>query len=262
MDDPVARLASHYSDSAEVWERRLARRLHPLGLKLLERLPVEEARVVLDLGTGTGTLLPAIRAGAPGALVVGIDRAEGMVRRADPSFARAVADAARLPLPDESVDAAVLAFMLFHLPDPTAGLLEVHRVLRAGSAVAVGTWTVAGCPADDVWAGALGDHGAPPDDIPANHGRMNTPGKLAGLLRGAGLENVDTAIEREPDVMDLEEFVWRRTRLGPSGRRFRSLDRNAQASCLEAVRERLGVLGREDFTDPQEAVLAWARKPS
>jgi SAM-dependent methyltransferase len=261
VDDPVARLASYYSGSAEVWERRLARLLHPLGLKLLARLPVEDAGVVLDLGTGTGTLLPAIRARAPRVLIVGMDRAEGMVRRADPSFARAVADAARLPLAAASVDAAVLAFMLFHLPDPTAGLREVHRVLRPRGAVAVGTWTVAGCRADEVWYRALDEHGARADEGPANHGLMNTSQKLAGLLRDTGFASVDTAVEAEADVMDLEEFMWRRTTIGVSGRRFGSLDREAQASCLEAARPRLERLRPKDFTDPQEAVLAWARKP-
>ena len=90
-----------------MWERRLAGLLHPLGLRLLQRLPTDGVQVVLDLGTGSGTLLPAIAARVPLALVVGIDRAEGMVRRADPSFARVVADAAQLPLTDASVDAAV-----------------------------------------------------------------------------------------------------------------------------------------------------------
>lgn len=260
MDDPVARLASYYSEQAEVWEQRVAGLLHPLGLALLERLPRDEVDVILDLGTGTGTLLPAIAARAPRALVVGIDRAEGMVRVAEPSFARAVADAARLPLADASVDAAILAFMLFHLPKPDAGLHEVCRALRPGGTIAVGTWTAASPPANEVWAGLLDSYGARTDDVPARHDLMDTPEKLDRLLREAGLETMSTAIERAPDVMDLEEFLWRRTRLGLSGRRFRGLPHEARAGCLAAAREQLAGLGPEDFTDPQEAVLAWARK--
>jgi SAM-dependent methyltransferase len=220
MDDPVARLASYYSEQAEVWERRLAGLLHPLGLRLLEGLPTDRAQVILDLGTGSGTLLPAISARAAQALVVGIDRAEGMVRRADPSFARAVGDAARLPLADASVDAAVLAFMLFHLPEPDAGLREVHRALRPGGALAVSTWTAADPPANDDWAQILDAHGARPDEVPARHHLMDTPGKVDALLRRAGFETVDTAVEREPDVMSLEEFLWRRTTVGSGDAAF------------------------------------------
>jgi SAM-dependent methyltransferase len=261
VDDPVARLASYYSEQAGLWEQRLAGLLHPLGLKLLERLPTDGVKVVLDLGTGSGTLLPAIAARAPQALVVGIDRAEGMVRLADASFPRAVADAVRLPLPDASVDAAVLAFMLFHLPQPTAGLQEVYRTLRPGGTVAASTWTAANPPANRVWTQILDSYGAPSDDVPARHDLMDTPEKLDGLLRRVGFDTKATAVEREPDMMDLEEFLWRRTRLGSAGRRFRSLPNETRAICLAAARERLAGLDPEDFTDPQEAVLAWAGKP-
>jgi hypothetical protein len=48
--------------------------------------------------------------------------------------------------------------------------------------------------------------------------------------------------------------------VGSAGRRFRSLPNEARAACLAAARERLAGLEPEDFTDPQEAVLAWARK--
>jgi SAM-dependent methyltransferase len=262
VDDPVARLASYYSEDAEVWEQRLARLLHPLGLKLLAALPTEGARVVLDLGTGSGTLLPAIRARAPRALVVGLDRAEGMVRRADASFARVVADGTRLPLADGTVDAAVLAFMLFHLPDPVAGLRSVHRALRPGGGLAVGAWAPGRPPADDAWSRILDAYGAPSDNVAAHHDLMDSPEKLGDLLRRAGFETVTTALERDPDVMDVEEFLWRRTRVGGSGRRFRALSPDARAAVLAVAREELGRLDRGDFVDPQEAVLAWGRRPA
>jgi ubiquinone/menaquinone biosynthesis C-methylase UbiE len=208
VDDPVARLASYYSEQAEVWEQRLAGLIHPLGVKLLERLPTNGIGVVLDLGTGSGTLLPAIAARAPQARVVGIDRAEGMVRLADSSFARAVADAARLPLADASVDAAVLAFMLFHLPQPAAGLQEVRRTLRPGGTVAVGTWTAATPPANEVWAQILDSYGARPDNVLARHDLTDTPEKIDGLLRRAGFETPRNSPTRKKPCWPGPEDRW------------------------------------------------------
>jgi hypothetical protein len=102
---------------------------------------------------------------------------------------------------------AVLAFMLFHLAQPSAGLEEVHRTLRSGGTIAVGTWTAADCPANGVWPQIVDSYGARPDDVPARLDLMDTPKKVEGLLRRAGAETVDTTVEREPDVMGVDDLT-------------------------------------------------------
>ncbi|MDQ3985650.1 MAG: class I SAM-dependent methyltransferase [Actinomycetota bacterium] len=55
------------------------------------------------------------------------------VERARQSIARVcllVADAMRLPVPDESVDVVVIGLALCSIPDPAAALTEARRVLR------------------------------------------------------------------------------------------------------------------------------------
>jgi SAM-dependent methyltransferase len=47
-------------------------------------------------------------------------------------FERWLADAARLPFPDGSIDLALLVRVLHHLPDPGPELTELSRVLRPG----------------------------------------------------------------------------------------------------------------------------------
>jgi ubiquinone/menaquinone biosynthesis C-methylase UbiE len=63
-----------------------------------------------------------------------------MVALGPRDFPLLVGDAAELPFAAGSFDAVVMAFMLFHLPRPTAGLAEAWRVLRPGGSVGLLTW--------------------------------------------------------------------------------------------------------------------------
>jgi SAM-dependent methyltransferase len=47
-------------------------------------------------------------------------------------FERQLADAARLPFPDASIDLALLVRVLHHLPEPDPELAELSRILRVG----------------------------------------------------------------------------------------------------------------------------------
>ena len=54
-----------------------------------------------------------------------------------PRITRRLMDASRLDLADESADLACLVRVLHHLPDPTAELHELHRILRPGGTALV-----------------------------------------------------------------------------------------------------------------------------
>jgi ubiquinone/menaquinone biosynthesis C-methylase UbiE len=257
--DSVAAVAGRFSEDAPLYERFWAASMARLGRRLLARLPLDDASVAVDIGAGVGALLPAIRDAAPRAFVAGVDAAEGMIRRAPREFGRAVMDAGRMALRDDSVDAAVMPFMLFFLPDPARGLAEARRVLRPGGGLGVATWEAEANDfrADGVWFDLLDEHGAASDPVPSNVELMDTPEKMAGLLEDAGFHDVRTAIDREPQPMTPDEFLEVRTRLGRSKRRFESLGPEARAEVVAQARERLAGLPPEGFTDPQVAVLAW-----
>ena len=260
-DDSVRALAHHYSGAAADYQRMWAGELSPTSRKLLTRLPLAGARRVLDVGAGVGTLLPAIRAAAPAATVVGVDRAPGMIGRAPAEFPRVVADAAGLPFAGNSVDVVVMAFMLFHLPEPAAGLREVRRVLAPGGVAGVATWgPPQAVPALDIWMDELDRHGAPADAPLINNGELvDTPAKVSEMLRGAGFAEVDTdtlAWEHRPTP---SRFVEHHATLGHTARRLAGLAPEAKAEFLRAVRERLATLEPEAFANRRGAVVACAR---
>jgi SAM-dependent methyltransferase len=86
---------------------------------------------VLEVGCGEGEL--AERLTATVGDVVAVDQSARMVEltRARGVDAR-VADVQELPFADESFDAVLAAWMLYHVPDLDRGLSEVSRVLRPG----------------------------------------------------------------------------------------------------------------------------------
>jgi ArsR family transcriptional regulator len=90
--------------------------------------------VVGDLGCGTGALAAAL---APHvAQVHAVDASPAMLAAASARLAGCanvtVTEGAleALPLPDATLDVAVLMLVLHHVPDPARALREVHRVLR------------------------------------------------------------------------------------------------------------------------------------
>src|SRR3954463_1981179 len=69
------------------------------------------------------------------------DLNEGMLERARAKGLPTVAgDAAALPFPDASWDAATMISMLHHVPDPRAALEEARRVLVTGGRLVLKGW--------------------------------------------------------------------------------------------------------------------------
>lgn len=107
--------------------------------------PDPDARV-LDVATGPGTLalLAAPRVGH----VHAVDFSDAMLAECRtrvaaagaPNVTVAHADGQALPFPEASFDAAFSMFGLIFFPDRAAGLRELHRVVRPGGAIALGSW--------------------------------------------------------------------------------------------------------------------------
>ena len=103
---------------------------------LLELVGMETVPgTILDIGCGTGRLLHKMRARWPKAQLVGIDPAEGMVRKARqlmPEATLYVSMVESIPLPDNSIDLITSTVSFHHWSDQLQGLREVARVLYPG----------------------------------------------------------------------------------------------------------------------------------
>jgi demethylmenaquinone methyltransferase/2-methoxy-6-polyprenyl-1,4-benzoquinol methylase len=111
------------------WRRLTARLVQPAGAD------------ALDVGAGTGELVrQLLRAGAHSVIAADFSRAMLDVGRRKLGQRRRlhwlVADALRLPFPDNSFDCVTSAFLLRNLVDLPAGFREMVRILRPGGRLA------------------------------------------------------------------------------------------------------------------------------
>ena len=141
---PQQTLAAVYDEGAAAYKKYWAPVLHRHALDLVNTMTSAAApapRIVVDVATGSGTLVPALRGLAgSGGRVIALDRSHGMLRRIPRSVPRVQADAAALPLRAASADVVVLAFVLFLLPDARLAVAEAARVLRPGGWLLTATW--------------------------------------------------------------------------------------------------------------------------
>ena len=263
-EEQTAILAERYSLRAEAYDALWSPVILPVAERLLGHLPLSRAKNIIDVGTGSGALLPLIQKGSPGATVLGVDNSEGMLRLAKDKHPGPLAlmDVQKLELVDNQFDVAVVAFVLFHLPRPDRCLREVNRVLSPGGAVGTVTWGAEQGPrAEIIWDEELDASGASVVELPAvdNRGCCNSPEKVAALLADAGFDSVRTWTETihhqwRPD----DHFEYQM--LSGSRLRLLSLSPGERDSCLRRVRDRLSGEGDGQYVFRGDVVMATAIK--
>ncbi|MET4923053.1 methyltransferase domain-containing protein [Streptomyces sp. PSRA5] len=127
-----------FTPKADRWEARFAADT-PAYVSAVARMGLRPGQTALDLGCGTGRVLPALR-GEVGdrGTVLGVDVTPAMLaaaaregRGGGPAHLL-LADCLRLPLPSRTVDGIFSAGLLDHLAEPSAALREWARVVRPG----------------------------------------------------------------------------------------------------------------------------------
>ncbi|SEO84538.1 class I SAM-dependent methyltransferase [Trujillonella endophytica] len=258
----------HYSGTAaELYQRFFVPSIAtPVSAEFLRTAALQPGARVLDVACGTGVITrAAAEQVGPTGSVTGIDLAPDMIEIAEsvPSggapIAWQVADAASLPLPDESYDVALCQMGLMFMEDRAGALGELHRVLAPGGRVVVNTPGRIQ-PLFEVMERAIADNLDPHlGAFVSAVFSLHDPSVLADLLTGAGFRDV-TCTEYFA-VLDLPgpvEFLWNYIDLTPMGTLVAEAPEEARAAMERQV---LGgwapgvVNGRMPVEQPM--ALAW-----
>jgi ubiquinone/menaquinone biosynthesis C-methylase UbiE len=201
-----------YEDFMGQWSR-LA------GAAFLDWLAPAGALRWVDVGCGNGAFTELLIERAGAAQVVGVDPSDEQLAFARARLPGAAArfhrgDAMALPLADASADAAVMALVIFFVPDPPRGVAEMVRVVRRGGSVSAYAWDILG---GGFPYAALQEEmqrlGMPPLWPPSvEAARLET---LAAAWADAGLVDVEThEIVVQRSFADFDAF-WRAAQKGP-----------------------------------------------
>jgi len=193
--DGLAFARRGYEGAATGWANDAELVYGPMADALLEHAPELTGQLVLDVGAGTGAV--SHRLVAAGAHVLAVDASWPMLAHQASSRAPAVVgDISRLPLADSAVDGAAAAFVLNHLADPVAALIEMRRVVRPGGFIVASVFSIADPPAAKAAIdGVLATAGWEPPDwyrfLKSVDGQLGSAAKMRVAAETADLEHID-----------------------------------------------------------------------
>jgi ubiquinone/menaquinone biosynthesis C-methylase UbiE len=136
-------------DDGVAYERMMGTWSRAAGEIFLNWLAPSRGLRWIDVGCGTGAFTELLVEHCAPAEVQGVDPSDAQLSfaRARPSCQIAKfrqGDALALPFPDGTFDAAVMALVIFFVPNPAKGVGEMVRVVYPGGTVAAYVWDMPG----------------------------------------------------------------------------------------------------------------------
>ncbi|GAC1486282.1 MAG: class I SAM-dependent methyltransferase [Acetobacteraceae bacterium] len=226
-------------DNGEAYEQGMGVYSRLVGTVFLNWLAMAPGLRWIDVGCGNGVFTELLLQHAAPAEVQAVDPSEGQLSfaRGRPGAAGAAfleGDAMALPFEATRFDAAVMALVLFFVPEPARGIAEMMRVVRPGGLVSAYVWDVpgGGLPIEPIRL-ALREVGIEPASPPS--AAVSAMPALRGAFTDAGLVDVETReITAERLFPDFEAYWRAGLMVGSLGERMATLP----ASTVEEVRGR------------------------
>lgn len=202
-----------------VYEKTMGAWTRLAGQTFLDWLQPDEKQRWIDVGCGNGAFTELIAERCAPLSLHGIDPSAGQIafaqQRAPGSIAQyQEGDALALPFEDESADVAVMALVIFFVPEPAKGIAEMVRAVRPGGTVTSYSWDIlgGGFPVQPIWAGmqAIGAKTPLPPSVEAS--RWDA---LEALWTAAGLTDIERReITVEKTFENFEAFWSHLTEFG------------------------------------------------
>ncbi|TCU97266.1 methyltransferase family protein [Paracandidimonas soli] len=231
-------------NNGAAYERYMGKWSQLAGATFLDWLSPEPTRQWLDVGCGNGAFTELLIERCSPASVHGIDPSGEQLAyaRGRPALRTAqfrVGDAMALPYPDATFDLAVMPLVIFFVPDPARGIVEMGRVVRPGGTVAAYAWDMpgGGFPYEMLLAEIRGLGIAVPAPPSPDASRMNV---MQDLWAGAGLVEIETrGIDVRRTFADFADF-WETALGAPSvGPTLATMADDDLATLKTRVRDRL-----------------------
>ncbi len=227
-------------DDGAAYERLMGKWSQLAGDVFLDWLKPAPGLRWVDVGCGNGAFTEMVVDRCAPMEVQGFDPSEGQLAfaRARPAARLAqfrLGDAMAQPYADDSFDIAVMALVIFFVPEPAKGVAEMARVVRPGGTIAAYAWDVlgGGFPLEPLNSElrALGSTPLMPPSVDAS--RIDA---MRQLWKDAGIEAVETreiTVQRTFD--DFEDF-WTTSLMAASlGAKVKEMS----AADVESLRSRV-----------------------
>jgi SAM-dependent methyltransferase len=207
-----------FEDGA-AYEQGMGQWSRPVGEIFLDWVAPPTGGRWVDVGCGSGAFTSLVAQRCAPAEIQGIDPSDAQLAfaRTRPGVEVAAfqqGDAMALPFPADRFDAAVMALVIFFVPEPARGVAEMARVVRPGGIVSAYAWDMmgGGFPFAPIHAELQALGVMPPRPPSMSASRME---ELTELWTGAGLEGVETkAITVKRTFPDFEDFWSQSTVMG------------------------------------------------
>lgn len=269
-----------WRESAPFWKKHSAvirTMFSPLTEALIKEGGIAQGQSVLDVAGGAGepSLTIAQRI-APTGAVTCTDAVAEMVATAESealglglaniTFRRCVADS--LPFESNSFDVVVSRLGIMFFPDPLSAMREILRVTRPGGCMAFGVWGKNELnPFASIVTDIMSRHVelSPTDPDAPGAFRFAEPGKLAGILRVAGANDVRERVLQfhiEAPISPGEYWELRSETSDTLREKLAKLSATELMSIKQEVEDAVqGYFPNSQMSFPAQAIVVSGKKP-